>query len=173
MSEIWKDVVLKGYNGMYQVSNIGRVRSLDKEVFCRGGKTRVIKGRLLKPQLSLKYNYIVLSNKQVHKNMYIHRLVAMAFLNPSFDSSKCVVDHIDNNPLNNKLSNLQLITQRENTSKNPKSKSSKYTGVRRYRNKWRAEININGKSVYLGDYICELSASKAYNNKLKQFNATL
>jgi hypothetical protein len=80
-------------------------------------------------------------------------LVAMAFLNHKPDGThKIVVDHINNNKLDNRVVNLQLISQRENLSKDRKDGTSKYVGVcwKKSRNKWQVDIKIDGKRKYLG-----------------------
>jgi hypothetical protein len=107
------------------------------------------------------------------KTIKIHILVAMAFLGHKPDGTqKIVVDHIDNNPLNNNLTNLQLISQRENVSKDRKNGSSQYTGVSwgKNTNKWRSIIYINNKVKHLGLFTLEEDAAKAYQNALKMLN---
>ena len=87
MIEIWKDI--KDYEGLYQVSNLGRVRSLDRVVLQKNGFLKTIKGKILSPNKcgSLKYGgylFIGLSKESVVKRKYIHRLVAEAFIpNPN------------------------------------------------------------------------------------------
>ena len=83
-----------------------------------------------------------------------------------------VVDHRDNDPTNDRIENLQVITHRENSSKDTKG-VSKYPGVSYRSNKWEAHIVINGKQFYLGRYVNELDAAKSYLNYLKNFNKTL
>ena len=65
---------------------------------------------------------------------------------------------------------MQVITQRENSSKDKKGGSSKYVGVtfNKLNNTWKSQINIDGKIKYLGDFKNEIDASKAYQNKLKE-----
>ena len=79
-----------------------------------------------------------------------------------------VVDHKDNIPSHNWLDNLQLITQRENTSKDKKNKTSKYTGVwwHKKRNKWKSAIRISGIQKTLGFFVDEIDAAKAYQEAL-------
>ena len=156
--EIWKDVL--DYEGGYQVSNLGNVKSL-----------KLNKEKILKPGIdSHGYLRVDLFYKGKRKTIKVHQLVAMAFLNHTPDgTTKIVTDHIDNNPLNNRLENLQLISQRENLSKD-KNGTSKYTGVSwdKERNKWRSEIRINGKIKYLGRFNSEEEASEYYQRQLMQ-----
>ena len=169
MNEIWKDV--PGYEGLYQVSNLGRVKSLPRSRKCRGNsyfmtKEKIVKGTIVRGgYLSFNLN----KNSEI-KHYRIHQLVAMAFLGHKPDgTSAIVVDHIDDNRINNRLDNLQLITQRENTSKRIRGYST-YTGVtwHKLHKKWVSSIIINKKSIHLGYFKCELSAHIAYIKKLKQ-----
>ena len=110
-SEVWKDI--KGYEGIYQVSNLGRVRSLDREITYPNGKIGLYKGKIIKLKMS-KYGYIVfhfsVGNKK--KALSVHRLVAEAFI-PNPENKKCV-NHLDCNRANNKVSNLEWCTHQEN-----------------------------------------------------------
>ena len=101
--------------------------------------------------------------------MKVSVLVAMAFLNHKPCGHKLVVDHINNNKLNDRLYNIQVITQRQNCSKDKKG-SSKYTGVTwdKRQNKWKAYIRIKQKLRYLGYYKKEKEAAQAYQNELKK-----
>ena len=110
MQEIWKDI--KNYEGIYQVSNLGRVRSLTRKVKTFNG-LRTTKGQLLKP-LKTNRNYFRVDLKQNQKNKYIsiHRLVAEAFIpNPN---NYPVINHIDGDTSNNKIDNLEWCTQSHN-----------------------------------------------------------
>ena len=172
MKEIWKDI--PNYEGLYQVSNLGRVKSLDRVVKYKDGRERFILGVIMSPVLSDNgYLLIRPSKKGVKKLFKVHQLVAMAFLNHKPDGHKLVVDHIDNDKLNNRLDNLQIITQRENTSKDKYGKTSKYTGVswHKQRNKWVARIVFNRAKEYLGSFTNEFDAHMAYSNRLKEINA--
>tara|TARA_R110000823_G_scaffold84258_1_gene189647 strand:+ start:400 stop:897 length:498 start_codon:yes stop_codon:yes gene_type:complete len=157
MEEQWKDI--KGYEGLYKVSSYGNVKSL------RYGKEKILK--LGSDGFRKQVNLYLLGTQKHHK---IHQLVAIAFLNHTPNGYKLVVDHIDNNPLNNRLDNLQVITQRENMSKDRDGGTSKYTGVcwNNHAKKWQARIHIDGKGKYLGIFHCELAASSAYQKALKQ-----
>ena len=78
-SEEWKDIT--GYEGLYQVSTLGNVRSYDKIVGCRGGKTRLVKGKILAPTRSGNgYVKVMLTKNKTRRNRNVHRLVAEAFI---------------------------------------------------------------------------------------------
>ena len=164
--EIWKTI--EGYEN-YQVSNFGRVKSLERVINRSNNKKQFIRERILKYATSNSgYFFIVLNKDKKSKVIYIHKLVAISFLNHKPCGFKIVVDHIDNNKLNNNLSNLQLITTRENLSKDKRHCSSKYTGVYLHKptNKWLSHIRINGIKKHIGYFENELDASNAYQKVL-------
>ena len=164
MKEIWKDVL--GYEGLYQVSDYGNVKSLSRTI-TKGNITYVTKDKILKQSVdSVGYPYVNLSDYKKQKTFRIHQLVAVAFLNHTPDKHKgLVIDHIDGNKLNNMTTNLQLITNKKNTSKDRKNKTSKYTGVslNKQSNKWLAQFRENGSVKYLGTFETEEEARDAYN----------
>lgn len=111
----WKPI--KGFEGMYEISNNGKVRSLDKVVNVAnqyGSKTqRIVKGKELKLNYNGMYYVVGLSNKSKVKQYFVHRLVAEHFIeNPN--NYKCV-NHIDCNKLNNNVDNLEWCTKEYNT----------------------------------------------------------
>ena len=108
--ERWKDI--RGYEGLYQVSNYGRVRSLERRVNWKN-TTRLIKEKILNPLVSNNRLYARLCNG-VQIDFEIHRLVAEAFIpNPNgYD----VVHHIDHNPHNNRVENLRWMNKGEHTA---------------------------------------------------------
>lgn len=121
MEEVWKPI--KGYEGLYEVSNLGNVRSFDKVVRCvRNGKEMGIthKGKVLKP-VKRQHGYlgVMLYGKGGHKTrglktFSIHRLVATAFIpNPNGLSE---VNHIDEDKTNNTATNLEWVTRLENVN---------------------------------------------------------
>ena len=111
MKEIWKDI--KGYEGLYQISNIGRVKSLDRIVKSRYDSTSLFKERLLTPQRDTRgYKHVSLRKEGKSKHKRVHRLIALAFIpNPE---NKPEVNHIDGNKMNNGIDNLEWSTHSEN-----------------------------------------------------------
>lgn len=109
MEEIWKDV--PNYEGRYQISNQGRLKSL--------GNNKQRKEKIIKAGIVKGYHSCVLCVKNKKKTFYIHQLVAMAFLNFKPSGHKYEVDHINNIKSDNRLDNLQILTHRDNTFKNP------------------------------------------------------
>jgi hypothetical protein len=166
MNEIWKDI--PSYEGLYQVSNLGNVKSLNRFV-TRGGNSVFRTGNILKATFTKDYFKVVLSKDANKKTFTVHQLVAISFLNHKIDGHKLVIDHINNNPLDNRLENLQIVTQRFNAFKKRDNYSSKYKGVSwcKAKNKWVSRITINNKRYSLGVFNCELAAHLSYQNKLK------
>lgn len=122
MNEEWRAV--EGYEGLYEVSNLGRVRALDRLVMNNGGlqrkHERILQG-CITPN-SKGYNQVVLCKEGKIQPCLVHRLVANAFIpNPE---GKPEVDHIDTNPSNNRVDNLRWVTTQEN-SMNPITRKKK------------------------------------------------
>jgi len=157
--EVWKDI--PEYEGLYQVSNLGNVRSF------KFNKIRYIK------YLNSKGRYAVglIKNKIKTSNIRVSALVAKAFLNHKRCGHKLVVDHIDNNKINDKLYNLQVITQRENLTKDKKNKSG-YTGVYKTTDGYAyySQIRIGKNKKYLGRFKSKIEASQAYQQELNKIN---
>ena len=112
MSEIWKDI--PDYEGSYQVSNMGRVRSLDRVVTFKDGSTRKYKGKVLKPHLNDRgYVRLTLCNDNGCNIKRVHRLVLGTF-KPHVNMKDLEVNHMDGDKLNNHLTNLEWVTARDN-----------------------------------------------------------
>ena len=111
MKEVWKDIV--GYEGLYQVSNLGRVKSLPRARKCYADRQYISKERILKGRPNSKgYLRVQLKNGGKLERRFLHRLVAEAFIpNPS---NKKEVNHIDCVPTNNTAENLEWTTHQEN-----------------------------------------------------------
>lgn len=117
MKEIWRDI--KDYEGLYQVSNLGRIRSVDRYVKHNLGGLRLYKGRIMKLQLNnLGYLTVGLNKENKSKHYQVHRLVAMTFPDlvdwteeakgKLFDELE--INHKDENPANNRVDNLEWCT---------------------------------------------------------------
>jgi hypothetical protein len=106
--EIFKDI--KGYEGSYQISNLGRVKSLSKKVKCKKG-FRITKEKILKLK-NTKKGYLSIQLKNKGNFFLIHRLVANAFINNIFNKPQ--VNHINGIKSDNRLDNLEWATQSEN-----------------------------------------------------------
>ena len=121
---------IKGYEGLYQISNYGSVKSLPKLIKRNLGNNYISKEKIMTPQKSLKgYLSIQLSKNGLNKRFYIHRLVANAFIG---EIEGLTIDHFNNNKSDNKVSNLSIMTQNENYKK--------YIKENRH-------YNINGKVI--------------------------
>lgn len=168
MKEIWKDI--KGYEGLYQASNFGNVKSLKRTCY-NGRGIRVVKERIMKPwKRNDKYLQVSLSNGKLKQNLLVHCLVGSAFLGYTIKRNGFVIDHIDSDKSNNNLENLRIVTCRSNVSKEVHSRSkSKLVGAiwNKSNNKWISRISINGKPIHLGTFDTDIEASNAYNEKLK------
>ena len=151
INECWKSI--DGFIN-YQVSNLGRVRNANT-------------GRILKPGWGTGgYLFVNLYKNGKSFTCRIHKLVANEFLeNP--DNKKCV-DHIDNNRINNIVTNLRFATHSENQRNKSKKQntSSQYIGVcwDKPLNKWRCQAqDANGKLKHLGYFVNEKDAALTYN----------
>lgn len=113
MMEIFKPVL--GYAGIYEISNMGRVKSLSREIERKDGNTRTTKEKIIVPfNTKCGYHQIVLTNKDgVKKKHYIHRLVANSFL-PNLNNLP-IVNHKNENKKDNRVSNLEWCTAYYNT----------------------------------------------------------
>lgn len=155
-NEIWKDIL--GYEGLYQVSSLGNIKSF------HGNNERVLKSSAD----YYGYHIIILCKNQLRKTFKVHQLVAMAFLNHIPNGNKMVIDHINDSKSDNRLENLQVVTQRYNSRKTQGKYSSQYKGVSwsKQNNKWNSLIQINGKLKYLGNFTNEYDAHIAYQTAL-------
>jgi hypothetical protein len=171
IKEIWKDIT--GYEGLYQVSNLGRVKSLARFIN-RSDRPYYSQEKIIKGGYD-KRGYCTMTlcdNLGKKKYIRVHQLVAIEFLNHKPCRFEKIIDHINNDKKNNSVFNLQITTTRNNTSKDKINKTSKYTGVYWHKSHktWNAAIRINGIKKHLGTFSDEISASIAYNNVLIQIS---
>ncbi len=155
MEELWKDI--EGYEGLYQISNMGRVKSLARP--CKGFGFKFTVDRILSQKCNSNgYKEILLSKEGKHKTVSVHRLVAIAFL-PNPDKLP-MVNHKDENKSNNCIDNLEWCTAKYNANYG--------THVARMREK----LVSKSKSVYQIDKQCGMiirwwDCAEAAGKKLK------
>jgi hypothetical protein len=169
MEEIWKDI--PGYEGYYQASSFGRIKTLDRLVSNGKNSKRRLNSRICSLVMGSKgYLNVSINKEGRRRTIDVHKLVAMAFLDHVPNNFERVVNHIDFNRLNNKPSNIELTTQRKNSNKKHLKSTSKYTGVKWHKSssRWRATIVYKGETEYLGDFKDESKASMAYEARKEE-----
>jgi len=147
---MYKMIDIKYYEGDYLIDNKGGVFSL-------------LSNKYLKKHIGTSgYYFVNLKNK----SHFIHQLMAINFLSHKPCGQQIVVDHIDNNKLNNDLCNLQLISQRLNSTKD----KINFTGCFYVKatNKWGVRPRYKGVKIFLGYYECLEYAKWIYNDFVKR-----
>jgi len=157
--EIWKDI--PGYEGFYQASNFGRIKSLSRSHYNKGKNCYVKKqDRILRQVDTQGYLRVPMQKSpQSKKKESVHRMVASAFLGVSH----LTVDHIDSNKKNNNISNLRYVSYRENIVKYfNENKKQGVPGVIwcNKRMAYRVRISVNKREYHLG-YYSELDSAIA------------
>ena len=167
MEEIFKDIFyidcasgeIIDYRGKYQVSNFGRVKSLN---FNRTGEEKILKEKKCKGYLC-----VALCKNGKSKYLKIHRLVAHMFLEHTYPTEKRQVNHIDENKINNNINNLEFVTNSENqkhgtlpqrkAKKISESTKGKRRGKEHHNSKPVISMNIDGdqKEFFWSTYLAE------------------
>lgn len=163
MQEIWKDII--GPNKKYQISNFGNIKNHKNQI---------------KKHYSSQDGYCFTTFRDKNKktfSKFIHQLVWQYFGNGEISDHNKVIDHIDNDKTNNRIDNLQLISQRDNIIKSRKkmNSSSKFTGVhwRSDNNKWASYIYVKPKTICLGHFNSEAQAGLAYLKAKLKYTGSL
>jgi hypothetical protein len=171
MEEIWKEVI--GYEGIYEVSNMGRVRSVDRYVNSGGSgdkdRLSLKKGKILNCSPTKRgYTRVNLSRESKIKQEYIHRLVAVAFLEAI--KGKENVNHINGIKEDNRACNLEFVNQRENVLHAKiynVNKNCPFVSYLKKYNRYESSIIINGKPKKLGRFKTEEEAFNSYVKALE------
>lgn len=166
--EIWKDI--PGYEGSYQISSFGNIKSLER-IVKRNGHSLRIKPKIISKCIDKTgYYHAGLWSNNKRKEVKLHKLVAIVFLGHNPSGYDKIIDHINNNPLDNRVENLRIVSCRQNSSNHKKTYSSKYVGVHWHKKhkKWNANILIGSKRKYLGSFNNEYDAHLAYQKALSK-----
>lgn len=146
--EIWKDI--PEYEGRYQVSCLGRVRSLDMFVGAKGGKNAFRRGKILIPVANKDgYHIVTLCNGRTKKGVRVHRIVALVFVPNPFGYN--IVNHKDRNPANNAASNLEWCDTAYNITYDGarvRSSQTRYKNKRGFKNVAQYDMIGNLIAVY-------------------------
>ena len=167
-NEEWRDVV--GYEGRYQVSSMGRVKSLERKVRHWRGGERIQKERILKPSNDRRgYLLVSLCDGEKRKTFSVHRLVCQAFHeNPD---NKPQVNHINEIKTDNRACNLEWCTCKQNVNHGTRTERSA-----KARSKPVGQYTLDGELVKIWQSPCEAGkqiglsdshVSKVANGKLK------
>ena len=156
INEEWRDIA--GYEGFYQTSNLGRIRSVDRR--CWNGKTMALmKGKILKPALSGDGRHYLIVHLSMHhreRTFSVHRLVAKAFIpNPRGFPE---VNHRDENPSNNCINNLEWCTRIYNTNYGTHNKKLSQTKSIKY-GKPILQFSLQGN--FINEYPTLMAAERA------------
>ena len=173
-NEEWRDI--KGYEGLYQISNLGRIKSFDKVIAQKNNSTAIKKGRILHLSSDGKYLFIGLTDSnRVRKNYKVHRLVAFAFpeiCGEWFEGAE--VNHKNEIKTDNRAENLEWCTQSFNVNygtrnqrtseKNTNGPCSKtilqYSLDEQFIKEWPSVSEIQRTLNYNRSFICQVCKNK-------------
>ena len=165
--QTWVPVI--DYEGLYEVSDFGIIRSLSRTWISGKGSVQFKPTTILKPNVNNIYNHVNLNKNGTVKHKTVHRIVLTSFYG---HSTLFVLHRVEGNPLDCRLYNLKFGSHRENIIRYYSSvkKYSSATGVsfHKKRNEWRSFIRVNGKLKALGCFKNEKDAAFAYQKALKQ-----
>ncbi|SMG31814.1 NUMOD4 domain-containing protein [Sphingobacterium psychroaquaticum] len=170
--EVWTDI--NGYEGYYQVSNVGNVKSIERVVTEKGGKKKSLVSTMLKcAKYKNGYHFVVLCKNSVRKQFSLHRLVALHFIPNS--NMKLEVNHIDEDKSNNSASNLEWISHKDNinhgTAISRRVKNSDFRGEKNPMYGRFGAANPRSKPIYrIDDCGRIISRHESSNEAAREFN---
>lgn len=175
--ETW--IPVKGFEGLYECSTLGRIRSLGRFMLlpqCGGNVWK--EGRILRQSWAgKKYKYlrVVLYDSSGNRHGFkVHSAIFFSF-NPAIDKvDNLQIDHKDDDKTNNRPENLQYVTCRYNSTKrslNYKNRRCALPGISPCGIKFQSRIGYKSKDVYLGTYATEVEAHNAYIVALNRINS--
>lgn len=155
--------MIPGYS-LYEVSNLGKIRRVANK-----------RERKLTPSFKGDRYYLIVNlrgDNTKNRTRDVHQLVAMAFLGHTPNGHEIIVDHKNNDSTDNRVSNLQLVSNRVNSSKDREGNLPVGVSINKnsVKNPYMSRIQINGKRTYLGSFATVEEASKAYEAKLLTLN---
>lgn len=158
--EIWKPVV--DFEGLYEVSDYGHIRSVDRYITTTIGLTRFVKGKIKSLQVDSKTGYV---SVRIFKNskcfvLYSHRAVAEAFIGPI--SKGMCVNHIDGVKFHNHVSNLEITTPKENCQHAGQNGLGYFTGEFWPLSKLTIEQAKEIRAAYLSAHVSQRKLAKQY-----------
>lgn len=171
MKEIWKDI--KGYEGYYQISNLGRVKGLKRKVNSSNGEREIKETILNFTDNGNGYKIIGLCRYDKRINFYIHRLVADAFVDNPYNEKE--INHIDYDKSNNRVDNLQWCNRKENIMHSLKNRpmfsNTKTNTNEKYISKRKRTgfFEVQVRKKYIGTYKTLKEAIKSRNIALQEF----
>jgi hypothetical protein len=153
---------IPGYEGLYQINKLGYIKSLYRVT----SLNKVIEESIKSYHVGTNGYFNVTLNKNGAKKTHsVHQLMAITYLNHIPNGYKSVINHIDNNKLNNRIDNIEIVSSRYNTQY---SKSTK--GVYERNGKFEIYLRIDGVKTYLGSFDDKEKALEIRNKKLKEID---
>lgn len=148
-TEIWKDI--EGYEGLYQVSNLGRVKSLYRRMYDINNKknTYYKREKILKSYNNRGYKMVKLTKGEKSECVYVHRLVCCAFKKLNLKNKETKINHIDEKKENNYVNNLEICSQKYNVRHS--IKKNKIVQIK------------NGKIIKVWDYLYLIKEELGFN----------
>lgn len=168
-NEVWKDI--PNYEGLYQVSNLGRIKSITHFVENKTtyGGIYTVRGKIINPKVDKGYYRCSLTKNKEKKMVAVHRMVAMAFIpNPE---NKPFINHINGNTKDNRIENLEWCTQKENVAHAVRTNLIKHYKIDMYDindNYIRSFNNRYEIEKFFGRKICQESITRCCNGSIRK-----